>query len=156
MYAPELAQHELSTCWLTSISSSWRRQEAFADDDRLEDGAGVVKCVLSQRQEPGDAGASSMRASRSSGTRIWIVVNSATRTFRRAALLARHGGRASNKLRFVLLAYVDESHASGWYAMAALVTDGPAAVALSDELNRVAAKAARAYGLSRDVVPSDS
>jgi hypothetical protein len=47
----------------------------------------------------------------------------------------------------VLLAYVDESYTEGWFAMAALLVDGPAAVALTDELDRVAAAATRAYGL---------
>jgi hypothetical protein len=51
----------------------------------------------------------------------------------------------------VLLAYVDESYADDWFAMAALLVDGPAAVALSSELDRVAAAATEAYGLRPDV-----
>jgi hypothetical protein len=51
----------------------------------------------------------------------------------------------------VLLAYVDESYDRDWYAMAALLTGGFAAVALSAELDRVAAAAATAYNLSKDV-----
>ena len=46
----------------------------------------------------------------------------------------------------MLLAYVDESYTEAWFAMAALLVDGPAAVALPRELDRVAAEAARAYG----------
>ena len=51
----------------------------------------------------------------------------------------------------MLLAYVDESYTEAWFAMAALLVDGPAAVALPRELDRVAAEAARAYGLGADV-----
>lgn len=51
----------------------------------------------------------------------------------------------------MLLAYADESYDSRWFAMAALIADGPATVALSAELNKVAGAAAKAYGLSRDV-----
>ena len=47
----------------------------------------------------------------------------------------------------MLLTYVDESYTEHWFAMAALMVDGPAAVALTDELERVAAAAAKAYGL---------
>jgi hypothetical protein len=47
----------------------------------------------------------------------------------------------------MLLAYVDESYADDWYAIAALLVDGPAAVTLTAELDRVAASAAQAYGL---------
>jgi hypothetical protein len=42
----------------------------------------------------------------------------------------------------VLLTYVDESYTDGWFAVAALLVEGPAAVALTDELDRVAAAAA--------------
>lgn len=49
----------------------------------------------------------------------------------------------------MLLAYVDESYTNDWYTMAALLVDGPAAVAVSDDLNQVAASA-RAYGLTAD------
>jgi hypothetical protein len=51
----------------------------------------------------------------------------------------------------VLLAYVDESSTKTWYTMAALLVDGPAAVALTEALDRVATAAATAYGLSRGV-----
>jgi hypothetical protein len=51
----------------------------------------------------------------------------------------------------VLLTYVDESYTSGWFTMTALLVDGPSAVALTDELDRVAITAAKAYGL--DAVP---
>ena len=51
----------------------------------------------------------------------------------------------------MLLTYVDESYSDDWFAMAALLVDGPAAVALTEELGRVAAAAARAYGLATDV-----
>lgn len=34
----------------------------------------------------------------------------------------------------MLLAYVDESYTDDWFTMAALLVDGPAAVALADEL----------------------
>jgi hypothetical protein len=47
----------------------------------------------------------------------------------------------------VLLTYIDESYADDWFTMAALLVDGPAAVALTDELERVATTAAMAYGL---------
>jgi len=47
----------------------------------------------------------------------------------------------------VLPTYVDESYTDNWFAMAALLVDGPAAVALTAELDRVAAAAANAYGL---------
>jgi Protein of unknown function (DUF3800) len=50
----------------------------------------------------------------------------------------------------VLLAYVDESYDDDWFAMAALLVGGPAAVALTSELDRVAAAAVRAYGLPPD------
>lgn len=45
---------------------------------------------------------------------------------------------------------MDESYTDAWFAMAALLADGPAAVALPRELDRVAAAAARAYGLGAD------
>jgi hypothetical protein len=51
----------------------------------------------------------------------------------------------------VLLSYVDESYTDDWFVMAALLVDGPAAVALTQELDRVAAAAAIAYGLGPDV-----
>jgi hypothetical protein len=51
----------------------------------------------------------------------------------------------------VLLTYIDESYTGGWFTMAALLVDGPAAVALTDELERVANAAAAAYGLLVDV-----
>jgi hypothetical protein len=51
----------------------------------------------------------------------------------------------------MLLAYVDESYHDDWYILAALLVGGPAAVALSEELDRVALAAARAYGLGADV-----
>jgi len=51
----------------------------------------------------------------------------------------------------VLLTYVDESYTDRWFAMAGLLVDGPAAVALSDELERVAAAAAAAYQLDAKV-----
>ena len=44
------------------------------------------------------------------------------------------------------LTYVDESYTDGWFVMAALLVDGPEAVTLTDELDRVATAAA-AYGL---------
>jgi hypothetical protein len=47
----------------------------------------------------------------------------------------------------VLLAYVDESYTDKWFAMAALLVDGPDAVALTSELDEVAASAAKAYRL---------
>jgi hypothetical protein len=47
----------------------------------------------------------------------------------------------------VLLAYVDESYTDEWFAMAALLVDGPAAVALTKSLDLVATTAASAYGL---------
>jgi hypothetical protein len=51
----------------------------------------------------------------------------------------------------VLLTYVDESYTDDWFTMAALLLDGPAAVALTAELDRVASAAAAAYGLVDDV-----
>lgn len=51
----------------------------------------------------------------------------------------------------MLLTYVDESYTTDWFAMAALLVDGPAAVTLTDELDRVAAAAAKAYGLDARV-----
>jgi secreted protein with Ig-like and vWFA domain len=42
----------------------------------------------------------------------------------------------------VLLAYVDESYTHDWFTMAALLLDGPAAVALTSALDQVAATAA--------------
>lgn len=56
-----------------------------------------------------------------------------------------------HRLPLVLLAYVDESYTHDWFAMAALLVGGPAAVALTDELDRVAAAAADAYDLRADV-----
>jgi hypothetical protein len=47
----------------------------------------------------------------------------------------------------MLLTYVDESFTDDWYTMAALLLDGPAAAALTVDLDQVAADAARAYGL---------
>jgi hypothetical protein len=49
------------------------------------------------------------------------------------------------------LAYVDESYTNDWFAMSALLIDGAAAVALTDELDRVAAAAAKAYDLPAGV-----
>lgn len=43
----------------------------------------------------------------------------------------------------VLLTYVDESYTDNWFVMAALLVDGPAAVALTHELDRVASAAAK-------------
>lgn len=51
----------------------------------------------------------------------------------------------------MLLTYVDESYTDDWFAMAALLVDGPEAVALTDELDRVAVAAAKAYGLGAGV-----
>jgi hypothetical protein len=51
----------------------------------------------------------------------------------------------------MLLTYVDESYTDNWFTMAALLVDGPASVALQEELDRVARAAATAYGLSADV-----
>jgi hypothetical protein len=51
----------------------------------------------------------------------------------------------------VLLTYVDESYTDNWFAMAALLVDGPAAVALTAELDRVASAAASAYGIDAAV-----
>jgi len=51
----------------------------------------------------------------------------------------------------VLLSYVDESYTHDWFAMAALLVDGPAAVAMTDDLDTVANAAASAYGLKPDV-----
>jgi hypothetical protein len=48
----------------------------------------------------------------------------------------------------MLLTYVDESYTADWFAMGALLVDGPAAVSLAGELDRVVAAAAEAYGLS--------
>lgn len=50
----------------------------------------------------------------------------------------------------MLLAYVDESYTDHWFAMAALLVDGPAAVALTANLDRVAAAATKAYDLRDD------
>ena len=44
----------------------------------------------------------------------------------------------------MLLTYVDESYTDGWFVMAALLVDGPEAVTLTDELDRVATAAAKA------------
>ena len=51
----------------------------------------------------------------------------------------------------MLLTYVDESYTDGWFAMAALLVDGPEAVTLTDQLGRVAMAAAKAYGLGAGV-----
>jgi Protein of unknown function (DUF3800) len=51
----------------------------------------------------------------------------------------------------VLLTYVDESYTDDWFVMAALLVDGPAAVGLTNELDRVAAAATKAYGLGAAV-----
>lgn len=51
----------------------------------------------------------------------------------------------------MLLAYVDESYTDDWFAMAALLIDGPAAVALTDALDEVATHAAISYGLKGGV-----
>ena len=59
--------------------------------------------------------------------------------------------RSAVRLAGVLLTYVDESYTEAWFTMAALLVDGPAAAALTDELSRVAGAAAKAYGLSPDV-----
>lgn len=48
----------------------------------------------------------------------------------------------------MLLTYVDESFTDDWFTMAALLLDGPAAAALSSDLDRVASTAANAYGLA--------
>ena len=45
------------------------------------------------------------------------------------------------------LTYVDESYTDGWFVMAALLVDGPEAVTLTDQLDRVATAAAKAYDL---------
>lgn len=47
----------------------------------------------------------------------------------------------------MLLTYVDESYTDDWFAMAALLVDGPEAVTLTAELDRVATAAVKAYGL---------
>lgn len=47
----------------------------------------------------------------------------------------------------MLLTYVDESYTDHWFAMAALLVDGPEAVALTEALEQVAAAAAKAYQL---------
>lgn len=51
----------------------------------------------------------------------------------------------------MLLAYVDESYTDDWYAMAALLVDGPAAVSLTNDLDAVAAAAVSAYALPSDI-----
>jgi hypothetical protein len=51
----------------------------------------------------------------------------------------------------MLLAYVDESYTDNWFTMSALLVNGPATVALTAELDRVAVTAAAAYKLSEDV-----
>ena len=51
----------------------------------------------------------------------------------------------------MLLAYVDESYTDNWFTMAALLVDGPEAVALTKELDRVSAAASKAYGLNAGV-----
>jgi hypothetical protein len=51
----------------------------------------------------------------------------------------------------VLLAYVDESYTADWFTMAALLVDGPAAVTLTAELDRVVAAAVAAYRLDRRI-----
>ncbi len=51
----------------------------------------------------------------------------------------------------MLLTYVDESYTDDWFAMAALLVDGPEAVTLTDELDRVAAAVTKAYGLGAGV-----
>jgi Protein of unknown function (DUF3800) len=48
----------------------------------------------------------------------------------------------------MLLTYVDESYTDDWFAMAALLVDGPAAVTLTDELDQIAAAAATACNLA--------
>ena len=47
----------------------------------------------------------------------------------------------------MLLTYVDESYTVDWFAMAALLVDGPEAVTLTDDLDRVATSAVKAYSL---------
>ena len=54
-------------------------------------------------------------------------------------------------LSSMLLTYVDESHTRDWYTMAAMVIDGPAAVSLTEALDRVAANAAKAFDLGPDI-----
>ncbi|MEU1808719.1 DUF3800 domain-containing protein [Micromonospora sp. WMMD1076] len=51
----------------------------------------------------------------------------------------------------MLLTYVDESYTDRWFTMAALLIGGPAAISLTDELERVAGAAAKAYGLEPGV-----
>jgi hypothetical protein len=51
----------------------------------------------------------------------------------------------------LLLTYVDESYTTEWFAIAALLVDGPAAIALTTELDRIASMAAGAYGLGADI-----
>ncbi|MGH3426110.1 MAG: DUF3800 domain-containing protein [Candidatus Dormibacteraceae bacterium] len=51
----------------------------------------------------------------------------------------------------MLLAYVDESYTQDWFTMSALLVDGPAAVALTADLDAVATRAASSYGLPSDV-----
>jgi hypothetical protein len=51
----------------------------------------------------------------------------------------------------MLLTYVDESYTSEWFTIAALLVDGPAAITLTDELDRIASTAARSYGLGADI-----
>lgn len=46
---------------------------------------------------------------------------------------------------------MDESFTNDWYAMAALLVDGPAAVALTRQLDRVVNEATSAYELPDDV-----
>lgn len=50
----------------------------------------------------------------------------------------------------VLLSYVDESYSRDWYFMAALLCDGPAAIALSAALDSIVEKAAVAHNVPAD------
>ncbi|GAA4917696.1 DUF3800 domain-containing protein [Stackebrandtia albiflava] len=50
----------------------------------------------------------------------------------------------------MLLAYVDESYSSDWYFMAAILCDGPAAIALTASLDAVVDKAVASFGVRED------
>jgi hypothetical protein len=51
----------------------------------------------------------------------------------------------------MLLTYVDESYTSEWFTIAALLLDGPVAISLTSELDRIASAAASAYGLGANI-----